>query len=182
MKKLFSLLLSIFMVLSTCAALAEDTEKTVIPYDDMLEFAMLFPDGYEIESEIIDDFLIVKIENPDSSKPLFLMTVAPDEEYSELERLNDLTEADFEAYVQSLLQDYACPSAKTLETSYGSKVVLINDDNTESDSAALIGIYKGYALALYIEYPDGSDVDEEAVNTAVKLFSDMDFVYTETEE
>ena len=185
MKKMLALLLALLMALNLCAAVAEEIEeieKITIPYDDVLEFEMLFPDGYDFDTEFYENVLILSIESADAAKPLFTMTVAPDEEYSELDRLNDLSDADYESYVQSLLQDYASPTWETFTTSYGSKTVFINDDNTESDVAVLVGIYLGYSMALYIEYADGREVDAQAIETAVQIYSDMDFVFAQDAE
>ena len=178
MKKAIAIILSLVMLFSAASALAE--EKTEIVIDDTLTIAVVLPAGYVIESYAEGGVLIASVdpEPEDGNKISYLLLIAPDEEHPTLERLNDMSESELEAYGLSCIEDLNDPTISLAETEVGTYLFVIDENDSESDAVEMICIYHGYTIALYMDYTDGRTVSEEDIGTAVKFFSDMDFIHT----
>lgn len=178
MKKVFAVLLALAMLLGSVSALAE--EKTGIVIDDTLSIAVVLPVGYKLDSAADGGVMVALAEPADGSedKVSYLLLIAPDEEYPTLERLNDLSQEELDAYGLSCVEDLYQPTISLAETEVGTYLFVIDENDSEYDVVEILCIYKGYDIVLYLDYPDGRTVTEADIAAGVKFFSDMDFNLT----
>lgn len=176
MKKLIAFALAAVMLLSF--ALAE-TAKTPIFYDNSLTLNVVYPEGYTAEIEDVGMFKLIHMTKGEHFPEMTLL-ICPDDEYADLERLNDMEEADQEGYVLGLMEDYNDAEVTWLQTDYGTDVVLLNENGTTIDFAELVTVYHGYVLDLMIMATEGEVVTGDDITSAMKFLSDMDFVHVHT--
>ena len=176
MKKLLSILLVLTMVCSFSIGFAEDKEKTTVFYDDGLSFAMALPEGYTLASTVDDGALLAAITSERPQDPSFLMVVAPENEYDGIQRLNDLSDEGIEQFALGMMEDLTNPYYEVRETGLGSKLIVLNEQNSEFDVVILASIYQGYLLYLYVEHADGAEVTQKDIDMGIQIYTDMDFI------
>lgn len=176
MKKLLAFALAAVMMLTMGFAIAE--EKTPVVYDDNLTLNMAYPEGYDVKTVNQDIYLMIMLTKEDAADMLVL--VCPDDEYADLERLNDMEEADQKAYVLSLMEDYNNAQVTWLKTEHGTDVILLNESDAAMDFAEMVTLYHGYVIDVAITPAsvDNEVVTDDDIAIAMKFLSDMDFVST----
>ena len=94
MKKIIAILLSLALLLGCAAGLAEEAEKQnfgTIRINGVFTLKGILPEGYKvIPFELDDDAILTRIIAEDPAKPEMMLSIAFDESYSDVERLNDL--------------------------------------------------------------------------------------------
>ena len=97
MKKIIALLLGLILLLGCAAGGAEEAEKAEKKIYGSLrvngDFTLkgIVPEGYEIiPFELSDDAYISRFINDDPARPQMILSVAFDETYGDVEKLNDL--------------------------------------------------------------------------------------------
>lgn len=173
MKKLLAIVMAVMMLMGV--ALAE-TAKTPVVYDDNLTLNMVFPEGYEVAVEDTGIYKLIRMSK--ENVPELTLLICPDDEYADLERLNDMEEADQEGFVLSLMEDYHDANVTWLKTEHDTDVVLLNENDAAIDYAELVTLYHGYLIDVQLLAMDGEIVTEDDIAMAMKVLSDMDFVYT----
>ena len=178
MKKYCALFLCFLLLLPCLSATAADGIRVDIVYDDSMTVSTCYPEGYTVESFVENGILGAVFAPEDINRAEYMLIIAPDEEYPELERLNDLSEAELEAYAASVLEDYNNPAVTRAKTSRGSLVFVVDESDSEYDEVMLLGIYRGFNMALYCYYEDGHTVADADIQTGLQIFSDMDLIYS----
>ena len=173
MKKLLAIVMAVMMLMGV--ALAENA-KTPVVYDNNLTLNMVFPADYEVSIE--DNGMYKLIRMTKENAPELTLLICPDDEYADLERLNDMEEADQEAFTLSLMEDYHDANVTWLKTEFDTDVVLLNENSATIDYAELVTLYHGYLIDLQLVALDDKAVTEDDIAVAMKVLSDMDFVYT----
>ena len=175
MKKLFALVLAA-MLLFSFAAVAEEA-RTEIEYDENLSFSLIVPDGY-IEDDFVEEgIMTIVILHDDETKPNFVINIAPDDEFDEVVRLNDMSEEDVNHLIADLTEDLANPVSELRTTAAGTGVIVIDEQNAEYDVATFTTIYHGYVVTMYAGYNDGSTITEEDITLGMQIYSDLEFIH-----
>lgn len=176
MKKILAIALALAMLLTMGLACAEGAEKTRIPYDTALSFDVACPAGYTMTTDRLDAYLLLDFIPEDESQPELVLLLCPDEEYGDLARLNDLSEEDLAAYAASLCEGYNAPTWEVVETASGTKLILINEAESEMDYAEMITVYKGYAIDLYAGAAENAEITEADTAMMQQFLSELDFI------
>lgn len=187
MKKIIALVLSLALLLGCASALAE-TEKTYtgeFNVDDQFTIKWVAPEGYVVED--------VRSGNPgtmiarlvpaegNEDKPIMLMSIAFDEQYAEVGRLNDL-DAETLAEIEATFKEEDEVEITYMETAYGTKLMMIRETEDKVDYIDFFTIYLGYQVEFVMtkssEEGDAFITDEQ-IQTAIQFLSDVDFVPAE---
>ena len=187
MKKIIALVLSLALLLGCASALAE-TEKTYtgeFNVDDQFTIKWVAPEGYVVED--------VRSGNPgtmiarlvpaegNEDKPIMLMSIAFDEQYAEVSRLNDL-DAETLAEIEATFKEEDEVEITYMETAYGTKLMMIRETEDKVDYIDFFTIYLGYQVEFVMtkssEEGDAFITDEQ-IQTAIQFLSDVDFVPAE---
>ena len=179
MKKLIALLLALLMLGSV--AFAETTED-VANYEeqDVLDFTITMdaiPEGYTM-TLVEYEFGPVAIFTSDASDVQYEVNVV----YSELfdgytMDLEALTE-DEEAEMREMLSaGYSMPSFTFDKTSHGTDVIIIDEQDADSDYGEIFSIYEGYMITMVVMKND--TLTDEDYALGLQILSDMWFVAKE---
>ena len=178
MKKFLAILLCVSMLLG-CAALAE-TEKAslgVVNVNGAFELKCALPEGYSLEVLFSETHFCLASVNPeDETKPTLMISVAYNELYSDVERINDLDEETLKR-IEDSFRDEDDVEITSMETAYGTRLMVVMEVSDSVDYLDFYTIYKGYEVELVLIHAnEGESITEAEIQMAVKFLSDMDFV------
>ena len=184
MKKIIALVLSLAMLLS-CAALAETAEKTSIGrvgVNNAFELTCTLPEGYEIApySEDADQLFVIIAKPDDEDAAAMVLSVAFEELYSDLERLNDADDETLAEIGATFTEDEQVTISYT-ETALGTKLMMVRDVLDDVDFVDFFTIYKGYSIEFVLLTKDANGLADEQIQAAVDFLSNLDFVPVEAE-
>ena len=182
MRKALAVLMCILLAVCGTAA-AETAQKedyTVVTVNGVFNIRGVTPEGYRLADTVNDETAIwASFVTDDPSKPYFDLVISYLEEYAGVERLNDLTDTE----MKELVDDDPTLSSKieTMETDYGTKVMILRSNNPSDDFACFVTIYKGYevGLNLFPGYDSGEPLTDAQIAQAMQFLSDLDFVPAE---
>ena len=178
MKKFLAILLCVSMLLG-CAALAE-TEKAslgVVNVNGAFELKCALPEGYSLEVLFSETHFCLASVNPeDETKPTLMISIAYNELYSDVERINDLDEETLKR-IEDSFRDEDDVEITSMETAYGTRLMVVKEVSDSVDYLDFYTIYKGYEVELVLIHAnEGESITEAEIQMAVKFLSDMDFV------
>ena len=177
MKKILSLVLAL-AVLMCASAFAE----TVTIGESETHFITTeLPEGYTFVPAEYGDFIggLYKPADP-AGTVYYTFLIAFSEEYAEVfgraSRLNDLTEEQLKKAIAELTQDFAEPEVKVAETGLGTKVLIVNEQGSESEYATILTIYHGYFIQIYIDEITGRQLTDEEILTGLDIMTGITLV------
>ena len=183
MKKIIAILLSLALMLGCAAGLAEETEKFTfgtLKANGAFTLKGTLPDGYRvIPFEMDDDQILSYIRSEDPSKPEMMLSIAFDETYADVERMNDLDD-DAMAILEKTFTD-TDPYANITydETEYGTRLLISRTTTETYDALIAFSIYKGYFVEFTIT-PGKVEVNQKLTDDEVTqvnhFLSELDFV------
>lgn len=183
MKKIIAIILSLALLLGTGIAAAESAEKVSIGTISINgEFTLQcgLPEGYQVKPLAVNpDLILALIASEDETKPVMQLSVAYDETYSDVHRMNDLDEEDL-----ALLEKTFTDVDPTVEISYGETglgtQLLIARQNVESyQYIDFLSIYEGYFVEFVMVAPESAEdktLTEEQLRLCIDFLTDLDFV------
>ncbi len=185
MKKTVAILLCLAMLLGCAAAMAEAADKTVIGQVNMngqFTLKCALPEGYVlVANEIEPNSYSGVVSSDDPERPEMILTIAFNEMYSNVERLNDLSDADMELLKETFTDEYQVEFS-FMETAYGTKVLVAKEIEGEVDFVDFYTVYKGYEVEIVMVNEVGDTyvpVTDEQMQLAMDFLTNMDFVPAE---
>lgn len=187
MKKIIAMALSLIILISCAAALAETDGKEdmgVLKVEKAfnIRYSKL-PDDYELRISTQNPMTIIaSILTPNATLPRMRLTIAFNEEWSGVERLNDVIAAenqnDLEEIKESFLEEHEEVSFEIRETSLGTQLLVVTAENGQE--ATIYTIYQSHEIEMLI-LPgyEQEKLTEEDLERVIRFLSDMDFVPVE---
>lgn len=190
MKKIIAILLSLALLLGCAAGLAEETEKQslgTIRVNGEFTLKGILPDGYEIwPIEMNDDEIFIRIVSEDETRPEMLLSIAYDETYSRVERMNDLDDEGLAILEETFTNTDPYANIYYDETAYGTRLLIARTQSEVYDSLDIFSIYKGYCVEFVMspgKKAKEQKLTDEEVAKCIAFLSELDFVEgTETAE
>lgn len=186
MKKIIAILLSLALLLGVTAGIAEETEKTekqvygIIRVNGEFTVKGILTDGYKVVPfELSDDAILTRILPTDKSLPEMMLSIAYDETYSDVDRLNDLDD-DALAILEKTFTD-TDPYANITyeETAYGTRLLISRTQTESYDCLNVFSIYKGYFVEFTVtpgKEAKTQKLTDEEVENGIAFLSELDFV------
>ncbi len=178
MKKAIAILLGILLVCCLTAGLADPASLGSVNVNGAFDLVGVIPEGYQItESTWNDVMMITSLRHPDMTKPAIDIIIAFDEQYADVERMNDLSEEELEI-IESSYAEYT-PEFRYEETSHGTKLLCMTAEGEGAEFLSVVTIYRGYMVEFYlVPGPDSSEktLTEEQITLAIDFLSDLDFI------
>ena len=175
MKKIFALALSLMLILGATAVLADEAaEKAELGATETFAIRSIIPEGYTYSEVTSSGLNLVGLLAGGEGKPTITISIGYNEEYTGVERFNDLDEATVQE-IKDSFQDMDEVVFEELETAYGTKLLKVTQAN--KSFADIYTVYKGYELE-FVMTAQG-EVQDADVEMLVKFISDMDFVPAE---
>ncbi len=182
MKKIIAVMLCAFIALGCVSAIAEANEKTVLGVVEMkgaFRLECSIPKGYVLTPYDADpDRYLGILRSEDANKPVVVVSIAFNEIYSDVERLNDL-DAESLAMIEESFSSEDAVEIAYMETAYGTKLMVVKEVLEGTDYIDFYTVYKGYEVEVVLTYEDEStekSITEEQIQMVVDFLSDMDFV------
>ena len=206
MKKLTSLFLCLALLLSCAAALGETAEAAEevtaateeaapaaeeaapaaasleeMTVDGKFTVKWICPEGYTA-SEVYSDgegYLVLALtpDEAQTEKPMMMVSISPNELYADVNRLNDLDEAAL-TEVENTFREEDMVEISYMETSHGTKLMVVKESNDGTDYVDFYTIYLGHEMELVLvqqEAMAGTAITEEQTATVIRFLSDMEF-------
>ena len=182
MKKIAALMLCLALLLG-CAAMAETAEKEFtgeLTVNGKFTARWIAPENYaatEVQSGE-GGFMILALE-PDEAhpdQPMMLVSIAPDELLTDVERLNDLDDAAL-VQIEATFREEDEVEISYMETSHGTKLMVVKETADGIDYVDFYTIYLGYEIELVLtqnETKAGEPITDEQIATVVQFLSDME--------
>ncbi len=174
MKKILALCLAVAMLLCSVSALA-DAEKVVINYDDGMDITQVLPEGYTADYAVTDEGILWMSLIKDNDSLGILLVVAADPDHDDKVRLNDLTEEEKEAFALTLFEDMDQEEWSIMVTGQGTEAVVVKTTEDAYAAALISTLYYGYSVVLYVGYPDGRELSDADIETAMQVLTDLTF-------
>ncbi len=176
MKKLLCIALVTALCLGCASLAAAESSLGTVGVSGIFELRGNLPEGYEVVmSNNTDDYMSAVIANSgDAAAPMMILTVAFDELYSDVQRLNDLDAAALAEIEETFAEEDEVEITYT-QTSHGTKLMMVRETTDEIDYVAFFTIYLGYAVEFDL-MTQGSGLTEEQIAAAVRFLSDLEFV------
>jgi len=137
------------------------------------------PDGYKLQVvNVRGNKIIASVLSDDMTKPQLYLSIAYDESYGDVERMNDLSDADL-AVLEESFKDMNDVEISYRQTGYGTKLLVARETGTDTDFVDILAIYKGY----FIEFnmtpnPNAANktLNDEQIRMCVDFLTNVDFV------
>ncbi len=191
MKKLLALLLAVMMALACTVSLAEEEA----PASDKVDIGTIsingafalqcgLPEGYGITPVYADQSQVIALmEHEDKTQPRMVLSVAFDETYADVDRMNDLDQETFELLEKTYTDVDPEVEISYGETGLGTRLMIVRFTDQENDYIDFLSIYKGYFVEFVMtagEEAEDKNLSDEQLQLCIEFLTDLDFVPTTT--
>ena len=166
MKKILAMVLALTLVAFSVAALADTVKLT--ENASGFDLTTDLPEGATVKVETNDDVPYTFITFTDTTMPKVYISVAATEEYAQDETLASLSKDDLDTLFTTVSADLDKPSYQLKKTEAGNDYILVEDDS-ETDSALLLMLYKGYFVQMTIWNDDYAVLTDTQTTAAEAL-------------
>ena len=179
MKKLIAILLCLSMLAGCAAAAAETAEKThlaTVDVNGVFSLQGRVPDGYRIqEIETTDSSYVAMLTAEDTRLPLLTLSIAFNELFAGVERMNDL-DAESLALIEQTFTSEEAVDITYRETAYGTKLMMVKEAEGTVDYVDFYTIYRGYEIEIVLAAGNtDAGLTDEQIQMVVDFLSDLDF-------
>ena len=158
MKKVIALLLSLTLLLSCAAVFAENAPEKeqlgTINVNGEFNLKCALPEGYRV-----------------------ILSIAFDEAYANVTRMNDLTDEDL-AFIEGTFQDDYNVEITYAETTHGTKLLIAKEVGEKQDFVDIMSVYQGYFIE-FVMTPGfeatNKTLTEEQIQMCINFLSELDF-------
>lgn len=194
MKKLLALLLAVMMALACTLSLAEDapaaeTAETAekvdigtISINGAFALQCGLPEGYSITPIYADQSTVIAtMEHEDKTQPRMMLSVAFDETYSDVDRMNELDQEALELLEQTYTAVDPDVEITYGETGLGTRLMVVRHTEGDNDYIDFLSIYKGYFVEFVMVAGDEAEdknLTDDQLRLCIEFLTDMDFVPT----
>ncbi len=169
MKRMIAALLTaVFLAAAAFPALAEEAEKPFIDFDIRMD---RIPDGYEYTTREDGGSLFATFSSGDPNDVVIYVSVAYSDAFAGYTMTADLADEELENAKQVLGGDYNMPAFSLVETDYGTSMLMITENDAQSDYADFVTVWHGYLITLALQ--KNAPLTDEDTELAIRIASDM---------
>ena len=136
------------------------------------------PEGYKLQVVSKQgETIVASVTSDDITKPQMFLTIAYDELYGEVDRMNDLSADDLAVLEQSFTSEHDVEISYR-ETGYGTKLLVAREVGADADFVTFLSIYKGYFVEFTLTpSPDVANqtLTDEQVQMCIDFLTNVDF-------
>ena len=183
MKKLIAAVLSLTMLFCAAFAMGEGAEKISIgtlSVNGEFSLQCAVPEGYAlVPVENSPQQVIALLQSEDPEAPVMMLSVAFDDTYSDVERMNDLDQADLDLLEATYIEDDPAIEITYSETGLGTRLLVAKHDTEDQDFVSFLSIYKGYFVEfVMIASRNAADknLSDAQIERAIEFLTELDFV------
>ena len=183
MKKIIAMILSLALLLLAASAMAEDAEKVTlgtVSINGAFRLQCGLPEGYSpVPGTVTPEQVTAVIRSEDPNAPIMQLSVAYDEMYSEVDRLNDLGQEDLTLLEQTFIDNDPGVEISYGETGYGTLLLIARHESEELDYITFFSIYKGYCVEFALvpsREAEDKNLTDDQLRISVQFLTDLDFI------
>ena len=169
------------------AAAANGKENLgVIDINGAFTLQCALADGYSIENvkSVSDQLVAVIADRNAPEKPILQLSVAYDEAYANVDRMNDLDDEAFAALEKTFTDADPTVEITYSDTGLGTRLMIAHLNDAGHDYLDFLSIYKGYFVECVMvasEQAADKDLTDEQIQMCIDFLTEMDFVAGGTE-
>ena len=183
MKKIIALIVSLIMLAGTASVLAEAEGKVTIgtiSINGAFTLQCGLPEGYHpVPTSVTPEQVTAAIRSDDPLTPVMYLSVAYDEKYYDVDRMNDLTPEELTQLEETYIEEDPEVEITYGETGYGTQLLIARHETEELDFIAFFSIYKGYCVEFVLapsEQAEDRNLTEEQLRLSIDFLTDLDFI------
>ncbi len=146
------------------------------------ELTCKLPADYKLQVvEMRGESIIASVLSDDTAKPQMYLSIAYDELYADVDRMNDLSEEDIAA-LKASFEEQDDVTFQDAETGLGTRLLIVREVGSDTDFVDFLSVYKGYFVEFVMTpNPDSAvqELTEEQIQTAIQFLTDVMFVPVE---
>ncbi len=140
------------------------------------------PEGYTMQLiNSLGTRIFAFISSEDTQKPILQLTIAFDELFANVERMNDLTEEALKG-LEATFTEMNDVDISYRETAYGTKLLIARETGDDTDFVDILSVYKGYSIE-FVMTPNTNAADQTLTDAQVQMcidfLSELDFIPAE---
>ncbi|MBQ6174988.1 MAG: SH3 domain-containing protein [Clostridia bacterium] len=142
------------------------------------ELVCAIPETYSLQVvNVMGTRITASILSDDMTKPQLFLNIAYDETYGDVERLNDLNDADL-AVLENSFTEMNQVEITYRQTGYGTKLLVARETGSDTDFVGILTIYKGYFIEFNMAPNPNSSVQtltDEQIKMCIDFLTELDF-------
>ena len=137
------------------------------------------PEGYTLQVlSARNTKIIAALVAEDESRPQMLLTIAFDEMFANVERMNDLSPEEIET-LKATYTDMNDVAFSEAETAAGTKLLVARETGSDEDFASILSLYKGYSVEFVLSpNPNAAEqkLTDEQIQAGIDFLSNLEFI------
>ena len=137
------------------------------------------PEGYTLQLiSSQSSRIIASLTSDDVRRPQMMLTIAFDEMYAGVERLNDLSDEEMASLKQSYM-DMNAVTFSDMFTAAETRLLIARETGRGEDFISIFTLYQGYAIEFLLSPNPGADAQiltDAQLQTAVDFLSGLEFI------
>lgn len=142
------------------------------------ELTCKIPAGYKLQVvDLRGESIIASVTSDDITKPQMYLSIAYDELYADVDRMNDLSEDDLAILEESYTSEYQV-EIEYRETGYGTKLMVVKEIGNDESFVDFLSVYKGYLVEFNLTpNPNLANqvLTDEQIQMCIDFLTDVDF-------
>ena len=184
MKRIIAIILGLAVLLCAASVTAEGTQEKVtlgtVSINGAFTLQCGLPEGYKpTPVSVTPDQVVAVVRSEDPAAPVMMLSVAYDEKYYDVDRLNDLDQEGLEQLEQTFVEDDPDVEITYGETGYGTLLLIARHETEELDYVSFFSIYKGYCVEFALvpsEAAEDKNLTEDQLKVSVAFLTDLDVI------
>ena len=136
------------------------------------------PEGYDLQVvNMRGSQIIASILPKDMVRPQMYLTIAFDESYADVKRMNDLTPEELKI-LENTFQEMNRVEISYRETGYGTKLLVAKEIGNDTDFVDILAIYQGYFIEFTMspnENNANKTLNDQQIKTCIDFLTNLDF-------
>ena len=159
----------------------EDTKESLgaLNVNGEFELRCRLPQNYTMRvMNMQGSRIIATIVPREENKPVLYLTIAYNELYSEVERMNDLSAEEIEALKKTFM-DMNDVTFSDAQTAAGTRLLIAKETGSDEDFVSIISLYKGYSVEFVLTpgiYTANRTLTDEQVQKGIDFLSNLNFI------
>jgi len=159
------------------------TALGVIDINGAFSLQCKMADGYTImPMKSTSDQLIAIISSPDPNKPILQLSVAYDEAYANVDRMNDLDDETMAKLEKTFTDVDPTVEISYGDTGLGTRLMIVRETDNGVDYLDFLSVYKGYFVECVMVMPMAAadrELKQEQIDMCIDFLTELDFVSAE---
>ena len=140
------------------------------------------PEGYTMQLiNTLGTKISAFITSEDTQKPILQLSIAFDELFASVERMNDLTDEALKR-LEGTFTEMNEVDISYKETAYGTKLLIARETGDDTDFVDILSVYKGYSIE-FVMTPNPAAEDQTLTDAQIQMcidfLSELDFIPAE---